>query len=178
MRRKDRSEKSEQQQKDGINKKLSPMSNLACNTVEEVEQLQDSQYLSIAASRSGSALQAVPKISKNLVAYMAALVAVSPYKHGPFDFSCQGCCGACISGGDEEPKQAQERALHGLPQAQARRMVPRARHPRPLRNSFGRRGGAHGTREAAPAGSTAGEAEAEEGGDAGDGGAAMGFTLD
>ncbi len=42
---------------------------MACDTatVDEVKQLADSQYLSIAASRFGSALQAVHKISKNLV---------------------------------------------------------------------------------------------------------------
>ena len=50
---------------------------------EEVEHLAESQYLSIAASKSGHAIQLVlsPKISKYLVAYMAGLVAVSPYKH-------------------------------------------------------------------------------------------------
>jgi hypothetical protein len=66
------------------------MSNMACDTAEEVVPLADSQYLSIAASRSGRALPAVPKISKNLVAYMAGLVAVSPYKHGPFDSRAKG----------------------------------------------------------------------------------------
>jgi hypothetical protein len=66
------------------------MSNLACDTTEEVEQLADSQYLFITASRSGSALLAVPKISKNLIAYMAGLVAVSPYGHGPFNSRAKG----------------------------------------------------------------------------------------
>jgi hypothetical protein len=58
---------------------------LSCDTTEEVEQLADSQYLSIAAFRSGSALLEVPKISesKNLVTNMAGLVAVSPFKHVP-----------------------------------------------------------------------------------------------
>jgi hypothetical protein len=58
------------------------MSNLACNTMEEVEQVADIQYLSITSYRSARALPAVPNISKNLVAYMVGLVAVSPYKHG------------------------------------------------------------------------------------------------
>jgi hypothetical protein len=58
------------------------MSNLAWDTVEKVEQLADIQYLSIASYRSGSALPAVPNISKNLISYMVGLVAVSPYKHG------------------------------------------------------------------------------------------------
>ena len=66
------------------------MSRLACNTVEEVEHLAESQYVSIAASKSGAALKAVPKISKHLVAYMAGLVAVSPYKHGAFDPRAKG----------------------------------------------------------------------------------------
>jgi len=39
-------------------------SRLSCNTVEEVEHLAESQYVSIAASKSGPALKAVPKISK------------------------------------------------------------------------------------------------------------------
>ena len=66
------------------------MSRLACNTVEEVEHLAESQCVSIAASKSGAALKAVPKISKHLVAYMAGLVAVSPYKHGAFDPRAKG----------------------------------------------------------------------------------------
>ena len=43
------------------------MSRLSCNTVtvEEVEHLAESQYVSIAASKSGPALKAVPKISKH-----------------------------------------------------------------------------------------------------------------
>ena len=66
------------------------MSRLSCNTVEEVEQLAESQYLSIAASKSGALKNAIPKISKHLVAYMAGLVAVSPYKNGPFDSRAKG----------------------------------------------------------------------------------------
>jgi len=67
------------------------MSRLSCNTVKEkVEQLAESQYLSIAASKSGAALKAIPKISKHLVAYMEGLVAVSPYKDGPFDSRAKG----------------------------------------------------------------------------------------
>jgi hypothetical protein len=66
------------------------MSRLSCNTVEEVEHLAESQYLSIAASKSGAALKAIPKISKHLVAYMEGLVAVSPYKDGPFDSRAKG----------------------------------------------------------------------------------------
>ena len=66
------------------------MSRLSCNTVEEVEHLAESQYLSIAASRSGAALPAIPKISKHLVAYMEGLVAVSPYKDGTFDDRATG----------------------------------------------------------------------------------------
>jgi hypothetical protein len=68
---------------------------------EEVEHLAESQYLSIAASKSGHAIQLVlsPKISKCLVAYMAGLVAVSPYKHGLFDSSYQGCLSTYISRG-------------------------------------------------------------------------------
>ena len=45
----------------------------------------ESQYVSIAASKSGQALKAVPKISKHLVAYVAGLDAVSPYMGCPFD---------------------------------------------------------------------------------------------
>jgi hypothetical protein len=41
-------------------------------------------------TRSGRKLPAVGKISKNLVTYMAGLVAVSPYKHGPFDSRAKG----------------------------------------------------------------------------------------
>jgi hypothetical protein len=68
------------------------MSCLSCDTAEdseEVEQLVDSQYLSIATStsRSGRALPAVPKISKDLDAYMAGVVALSPYRHGPFNLN-------------------------------------------------------------------------------------------
>jgi len=66
------------------------MSRLSCNTVEEVEHLAESQYVSIAASKSGPALKAVPKISKHLVAYMAGLGAVSPYMGGPFDPRVKG----------------------------------------------------------------------------------------
>ena len=66
------------------------MSNLSCNTVEEIEHLAESQYLSIAASKSGAALKAIPKISKHLVAYMEGLVAVSPYQDGPFDSRAKG----------------------------------------------------------------------------------------
>jgi len=66
------------------------MSRLSCKTVEEVEHLAESQYLSIAASKSGAALKAIPKISKHLVAYMEGLVAVSPYKDGPFDSRAKG----------------------------------------------------------------------------------------
>jgi hypothetical protein len=57
------------------------MACLFCNTEEEVEHLAKSHLLcicTIAATKSGSALPAVPKISKNLVAYMAGLDAVSP----------------------------------------------------------------------------------------------------
>ena len=50
----------------------------------------ESQYLSIAASKSGALKNAIPKISKHLVAYMAGLVAVSPYKNGPFDSRAKG----------------------------------------------------------------------------------------
>jgi hypothetical protein len=75
------------------------MSCLSCDTAEDseqVEQLVDSQYLSIAAStsRSGRALPAVPKISKDLVmaclVAVAGLVAVSPYRHGPFNSRAKG----------------------------------------------------------------------------------------
>jgi hypothetical protein len=72
---------------DSLSHSWRSMSNLACDTMKEVEQLADSQYLFITASRSGSALSAVPKISKNLVVYMAGLLAVSPYRHGPFNFA-------------------------------------------------------------------------------------------
>jgi hypothetical protein len=44
--------------------------------------LAESQYLSISASKSGPALKAVPKISKQLVAYLEGLLAVSPYANG------------------------------------------------------------------------------------------------
>ena len=104
------------------------MSRLSCNTVEEVEHLAESQYVSIAASKSGPALRAVPKISKHLVAYMAGLDAVSPYNRLQglhVRSSCQGHCGASSHAGVQQPEPAQERALHGLPQAQARGMVPR-----------------------------------------------------
>ena len=37
-----------------------------------------------------AAENAIPKISKHLVAYMAGLVAVSPYKNGPFDSRAKG----------------------------------------------------------------------------------------
>jgi hypothetical protein len=50
---------------DSLSESWRSMSKLACDTAEEVEQLADSQsseYLSIAASRSGRALPAVPKI--------------------------------------------------------------------------------------------------------------------
>jgi hypothetical protein len=63
------------------------------DTVEEVMRLQTvSTSLSIAASRSGRAFLAVPKMSENLVAYMAGQVAVSRYKHhdGPFDSRVKG----------------------------------------------------------------------------------------
>ena len=68
------------------------ISRLSCNTVEVtvVEHLAESQYLSIAASKSGAALKAIPKISKHLVAYMEGLVAVSPYQDGPFDSRAKG----------------------------------------------------------------------------------------
>ena len=44
-----------------------------CDTAEEVEQLEDSHYLSIAAPKleSCNALQLIPKISKNLSMYMS-----------------------------------------------------------------------------------------------------------
>ena len=45
----------------------------------------ESQYVSIAASKSGQALKVVPKISKHLVAYVAGLDAVSPYMGCQFD---------------------------------------------------------------------------------------------
>jgi hypothetical protein len=63
------------------------MSRLSCDTAGEVEHLEEGQYLSIAASKSGHALPAISKISKKLVTYMVGLVAVSPYKHGQF-YSC------------------------------------------------------------------------------------------
>ena len=66
------------------------MSRLSCQTMEEVERLAESQHLSISASKSGAALKAIPKISKHLVAYMAGLVAVSPYTNGPFDSRTKG----------------------------------------------------------------------------------------
>ena len=66
------------------------MSRLSCQTMEEVERLAESQHLSISASKSGAALKAIPKISKQLVAYMAGLVAVSPYTNGPFDSRTKG----------------------------------------------------------------------------------------
>ena len=66
------------------------MSRLCYITVEEVGHLAESQYVSIAASKSGAALKAIPKISKHLVAYMEGLVAVSPYMHGVFDPRAKG----------------------------------------------------------------------------------------
>jgi hypothetical protein len=45
---------------------------------------------SVQATKSGAALKAVPKLSKNLVAYMEGLLAVSPYVNGPFDSHAKG----------------------------------------------------------------------------------------
>lgn len=63
---------------------------VSCSTAEEAELLALSEYPPIEASPSGPALKAVPKISKQLVAYLEGLVAVSPYKDGPFDSRAHG----------------------------------------------------------------------------------------
>jgi hypothetical protein len=80
------------------------MARLSCDTTEEIVHLVENHFLSTAATKFGSTLLAVPKVSKNLVAYLAGLVAVSPYKHGPFDSRAKGVavrdtCGACIRRG-------------------------------------------------------------------------------
>ena len=66
------------------------MSDLSRDTVEDIESLAESQYLSIPGSKSGGPLKAVPKISKNLVAYLEGLLAVSPYASGAFDPRAKG----------------------------------------------------------------------------------------
>ena len=80
----------------------------------------ESQYLSIAASKSGDALKAVPKLSQNFVAYIQGLVALSPYQNGPFDSRAKGVAehasAEALSRRAEDPEQAQERALHELSQ--------------------------------------------------------------
>ena len=66
------------------------MSHLSRDTVEDIESLAESQYVSIPASKSGPALKAVPKISKPLVAYLEGLLAVSPFANGYFDSRAKG----------------------------------------------------------------------------------------
>ena len=54
----------------------------------------ESQYPSVQATISGAALKAVPKLSKNLVAYM---LAVCPYVNCPFDSRAKGVAEAVAS---------------------------------------------------------------------------------
>ena len=55
---------------------------------------------------------------------MEGLLAVSPYLNGPFDSRAKGVA-ECRCRGTLGPEPACQRALHGLPQAQARGMVLR-----------------------------------------------------
>jgi hypothetical protein len=50
----------------------------------------ETQYPSDQATKSGTALMAVPKLSKQLVAYMEGLLAVSHYVNGPFNSRAKG----------------------------------------------------------------------------------------
>jgi hypothetical protein len=54
----------------------------------------ESQQPLVHATKSGTALNAVPKLSKHLVTYMEGLLALSPgqspYVNGPFDSSAKG----------------------------------------------------------------------------------------
>jgi hypothetical protein len=62
------------------------MACFSCDTVEEVKHLKESQYLSIAVQKQSlytTIVQQASKISKNLAAYMAGLVAVSPLQAWP-----------------------------------------------------------------------------------------------
>ena len=54
----------------------------------------ESQYPSVQATISGAALKAVPKLSKNLLAYM---LAVCPYVNCPFDSRAKGVAEAVAS---------------------------------------------------------------------------------
>ena len=68
-----------------------------------------------------------------------------PLRERPFRFSCQGCPGGCRRRGALGPEPARQRALHGLPQAQARGMVPLGPKTRP-QATRGRRGQARARR--------------------------------
>jgi hypothetical protein len=60
------------------------------DSVKDIETLAEIQYTSVQATKSGTALKAVLKRFKHLVAYMEGLLAISPYVNGPFDSRAKG----------------------------------------------------------------------------------------
>jgi hypothetical protein len=59
-------------------------------SVEDIETLVETQYPSVQATKSGTALKAVLKLFEHLVTYMEGLLAISPYVNGPFDSRTKG----------------------------------------------------------------------------------------
>ena len=55
------------------------MQRLYCDTVTDVRNLAGSDWPAIAESDSGGAQDAVPTLSKTLVAYVEGLLATTPY---------------------------------------------------------------------------------------------------
>jgi hypothetical protein len=100
---------------------------LSSDAAEDTEPLAESQCPSVQASASGAALKAVPKLSKNLIAYIehdGGAACREPLRdlNGPFGPHAKGFAEAAPA---EAPKSLNKPFMAYLKQAQARGMIPR-----------------------------------------------------
>ena len=97
------------------------MNRLYCESAADIRNLAGSDWPAIPESDSGAAQDAVPQMSKTLVAYVEALLATTPYRHAA-DARAARLAEAQFNV-IWALQYARQREVEGIPRAQALRVV-------------------------------------------------------